>query len=261
MARKQRGRQKVTLAKVASNAHKSRIRSSIVRGHRSRVNARLRKDRVTPSSTSWTLRRFNSLSEEQRDTYFRAKRVIDDVRSGTSTSQAARTNKTTLVTVSRYFPGDFSKKKGSRRWMVSPSDKHPNQVQWLGKNGYEDFVLRGSRDVSRLGTYLNDVKRALRGDWTALDKWQGRKIGGRVLITDAKTLTALGDEGKLDFEDELLWRSWHSALSADRGIESKDTISEGELMLDFLWFRSASLITRESLSQFSKWGDKRAEST
>jgi hypothetical protein len=51
---------------------------------------------------------------------------------------------------------------------------------------------------------LGGVGKALRGDTTALDKWRGKKISGRVLITELKKLAR---EGKLDFEDEVLWRS------------------------------------------------------
>jgi len=74
-------------------------------------------------------------------------------------SQAARENKTSLATVLRYFSGDFTKRKGARQYSVSTSDKHVNQVRYLGENGYESFLLRGSREASRQGTYLNDIKR------------------------------------------------------------------------------------------------------
>lgn len=156
---------------------------------------------------SWTIRRFKALTPKQQDTYFRGKRVISDSRSGKSPSQAAKDNKTSLATVAHYFPGDLIKKKGSRRYSVSLSDKHVNQVQRIGENGYETFLLRGSKEASRQGTYLNDVKKALRGDVAALDKWQGKKIGGRILITDIEKLKQLARDGKLDFEDEVLWRS------------------------------------------------------
>ena len=33
------------------------------------------------------------------------------------------------------------------------------------------------------------------------------KIGGKELITDLETLTRLAEEGKLDFQDEIQWRS------------------------------------------------------
>src|SRR5713101_3709109 len=131
------------------------------------------------STGSWPLKKFNALSEEQQNTYFRAKQVIDGVRDGKSASEAALDNKTTLATVFRYFPDDFSKSRGSRRWAVSKSDKHVNQVVRIGPNGYEQFLLRGSREASRQGHYLNDVKKALRKETSALDKWQGQKIGGR----------------------------------------------------------------------------------
>jgi hypothetical protein len=158
-------------------------------------------------SFAWTLHKFNVLSEKQQDTYFRAKRVIKEIRSGKSAAQAARDNKTTLATVHRYFPGDFIKLGPSRQWKISKSDMHVNLVPWLGPNGYEPFLLRGTKAASRLGTYLNDVKRALRSEVSALDKWHGKKIGGRKLITDLEVLTRLADEGKLDFEEEIQWRS------------------------------------------------------
>jgi hypothetical protein len=189
MPRKQRGRKRVTRLKVSSNARrKSRKRTSII-------------------PHKWTLRRFDSLSDEQRDIYFRAKRVIDDVRSGKSFSQALRDNKTTSPTVFRYFPEDFTKSKGARHWTVSSSDKHVNEGAIIGENGLEPFRVRGSKEISQLGTYLNDVKRALANEASALDKWRGKKIGGRELITDLDTLMDMAREGKLDFEDEIQWRS------------------------------------------------------
>jgi hypothetical protein len=160
-----------------------------------------------PAHSAWTISRFKALTPTQKDTYFRAKSVIKDARSGKSPSQAARDNHTSLATVLRYFPSDFTKRKGSRQYSVSTSDKHVNEVLSLGNNGYEPFLLRGSREASRQGRYLNDVKRALGGDTSALDKWRHRKIGGRVLITDLAKIKKLAREGKLDFEDELLWRS------------------------------------------------------
>jgi hypothetical protein len=159
------------------------------------------------SVPTWTIRRFEALTPKQQDTYFRAKGVINEARSGESPSRAAREAKMSLATVLRYFPGDFIKKKSARQYSVSASDKHVNQVQRIGENGYETFLLRGSKEASRQGTYLNDVKKALRRDVSALHKWHDKKIGGRVLITDVEKLKQLAREGKLDFEDEVLWRS------------------------------------------------------
>lgn len=189
MARKRSG-QRVTPYKARSSGqHSYRNRSTSIIPH------------------NWTLRKFDALSNEQRDAYFRAKRVIDDVRSGKSFSQALHDNKTTSPTVFRYFPEDFTKSKGDRRWTVSSSDKHVNEGAIIGENGLEPFRVRGSKEISQLGTYLNDVKRALGGYASALDKWQGKKIGGRKLMTDLDKLMQMVREGKLDFEDEIQWRS------------------------------------------------------
>jgi len=130
MARKQRGRQKVSPGKPLPDAHKSKSQTDSIVPRSSRGAKRS----VTPAS--WTLRRFNALSTTQQDTYFRAKHILRQIREGKSASQAARDNETSLATAQRYFPADFFKKKGSRQWSVSPSDNHVNQVQWLGKSGY-----------------------------------------------------------------------------------------------------------------------------
>jgi hypothetical protein len=164
------------------------------------------------SVASWSLRKFRELSAKQQNTYFRAKSVISKFRKGKSegksASQVARENKTTLATVHRYFPKDLTKIRGTHRWKVSTSDNmHVNQLSWIGPNGYEPFLLRGTKNASRLGFYFNDVKRALRGGASALDKWHDKKIGGRKLITDMKVLMRLADEGKLDSEDQIQWRS------------------------------------------------------
>jgi hypothetical protein len=199
-----------------SRARDTKTRStSIVRETLTRVNIEdlLERSRSARSeskvnhSFAWTLHKFNVLPEKQQDTYFRAKHAISEIRKGKSASQAARDNKTTLATVRRYFAGDFIKLGASRRWTISKSDKHVNRVPWLGPEGYEPFLLRGTKEVSRLAHYSNDVKRALRGGASVLDKWQGKRIGGRKLITDLEVLTRLANEGKLDFEEEIQWRS------------------------------------------------------
>src|SRR5262245_6933593 len=102
---------------------------------------------------SWTLRRFNALTPGQKEDYFRGKQVIGEVRRGKSLSLAARELKTTVKHVRRLFPGDFFKAKGSRRWSVSESDDHVNQIPIIGEKGTEIDLVRGSRNASRWGHY------------------------------------------------------------------------------------------------------------
>src|SRR5260370_7827600 len=100
MARKNK-RQKVTRrGKDSSSAQNTNNRStSTIRKGAARVEP----------SFAWTPRTFKALSEKDQNTYFRAKRVIKEIRSGKSASQAARDNKTTLSTVPPYFPAAFIK--------------------------------------------------------------------------------------------------------------------------------------------------------
>jgi hypothetical protein len=157
---------------------------------------------------SWTLRRFNALTPAEKEDYFRAKQVIGEVRRGKSLSVAARELKTTVKHVRGLFPEDFFKIKGSRRWDVSKSDNHVNQISIIGKKGTELSLVRGSRNASRWGHYRNDVTKALRdNDPSILDKWSGKKIAGRALITDFNKLIEMGNAGALGIDDSWMWRS------------------------------------------------------
>lgn len=158
--------------------------------------------RVRPTRQTWRLRDFDNLTPRQKSTYTRAIEVLGVVRRGESLREGAHDLGVTPATVRRYFPDDFSKPKGSRRWIASKSDRHVRLVRDIGPDGMRRVPVRGSREASQQSLFLNDVRRAItKNDPTALAPWHGKKIGGRALMTSFRQLIALAQSGDLSFED------------------------------------------------------------
>lgn len=62
----------------------------------------------------------------------------------------------------------------------------------------------GSKAASEAARYKADINRLLRGDRHAMDKWDGRTIGGVELVTDPKILI---DQARKDLLPYSLYRS------------------------------------------------------
>ena len=165
-------------------------------------NARNEKTRVRRLPGIWRSRDFDSLTPIQQRTYTRGIEVLGRVRRGESLSNAARDLGIGRATVLQLFSRDFSKLKGSRRWVASKSDRHVRVVRDIGPDGMRRIRVRGSREASQQSLFLNDVRKAItKNDPTALARWHGKKIGGRVLLTSFRRLIALAQSGDLSFED------------------------------------------------------------
>jgi hypothetical protein len=157
---------------------------------------------------SWTIRRFNALTPAEKEDYFRVKHAIREVREGKSLSLAVRELKTTVKHARELFPADFFKAKGSRRWSVSKSDNHVNQLPTIGDKGIQVELVRGSRNASQWGRYWNDAHKAVRdNDPLILEKWRNKKIGDRSLVTDLNELIEMANAGALGIDDSSMWRS------------------------------------------------------
>ncbi len=217
---KQRGHQKVSPDKVASDARSKTRSKAIVPLTSTTVNvepkrpARVKARPVTlgKGESSWTKRRVQSLSPRQQALYHRAIRVLGSVRRGrVSLNLAAqgyrRDYKGELKkidkpidvrTVLRRFPNDFKKAKGSPLWKTTSSDKHVRKMRGIDFFGTRDVVVNNSREAEQQREYLNAVRRFLRGDQDNLDDWKGKKIGGLDLITDGEELQNLALAGALE---------------------------------------------------------------
>lgn len=151
---------------------------------------------------AWRSRDFDNLTPRQKTTYKRAIEVLRGVRRGESLSEAASDLGIAPATVRRYFPNDFSKPKGSRRWVASKSDRHVRVIKGITEDGMRPIRVRGSREASQQSAFLNDVWKALtENDPSVLARWRRKRIGGRKLITSFDKLIALARSGDLSFED------------------------------------------------------------
>lgn len=165
-------------------------------------SARNEKARVRPVPKTWRSRDLDNLTPRQRGVYTRAIEVLGTVRRGKSLSAGANDLGITPATVLRYFPHDFSKGKGSRRWVANKSDRHVRLVRDIGPDGMRRIRVHGSREASQQSLFLNDVRKAItKNDPSALARWHGKKIGGRMLMTSFRRLIALAKSGDLSFED------------------------------------------------------------
>ena len=147
-------------------------------------------------------RNFDSLTPRQQDTYTRAIPVLGKVRRGASLYEAATESGTTVETVLRYFPRDFTKIKGSRRWVVSKSDRHVRFMKDVGDFGMRVVRVRGAVEATQQSLFMNDVRRSLaKNDPSVLSKWHGKRIGDRELITSMRKIMTFAESGDLSFED------------------------------------------------------------
>jgi hypothetical protein len=105
-------------------------------------------------------------------------------------THAARLQGTKADTVKKYFPSAFTKSNGKFR--VTKSDRFAAILYLPDDQGNPvAFKTRSWKEREEAGEYLRDLGRALRGDPTALLKWQGKKIAGRELVTDMRAIMAM----------------------------------------------------------------------
>jgi hypothetical protein len=126
------------------------------------------------------------------------------MRHGISLSRAAGQNGITPRTVKRYAGSALVQDRPGGRIRATKSDRLTRYLQIPGLNAPIEINVRGSRKAREAASYKSAVNRLLRGDRNALVEWQGRKIGGVELITDANVLISQADKGLLPYS---LYRS------------------------------------------------------
>src|SRR5712692_2864312 len=163
MARKQRGRQKVTRNKVSSSARNNKTIVSL-----SRLPRRSSEARENALHVLAALRRDPSLSP----------------------THAARLQGVKLQTIKRYFPSALKKSKGRLR--VTASDHFSTTLFVPDAHGNPVPVnTRSSKERQQLSQYLHDLGRYLRGNRNALSAWHGKQIAGIELVTAGRTIKAI----------------------------------------------------------------------
>jgi DNA-binding CsgD family transcriptional regulator len=124
-------------------------------------------------------------------------------RRGHSLREAAALARTDPRTVRRHVGSAFRRDGG--RWVPTPFDRIPRQMNALTRNGPVAVTVRDSRAASLLGEHLNAVATYIEtGDEAPLRKLRRRsiRIRGRpiVLETDPIRLDRLAAGGELAYE-------------------------------------------------------------
>jgi hypothetical protein len=125
-------------------------------------------------------------SESARD---RALHVLAAMRRDPSLSltRAAKLQRIKAATVKKYFPSGLNVSSGKFR--VATRDRYSATLFIPDSQGNPVPVkTRSSKERKELSNYLRDLGRYLRGDRNALARWQGKKIAGNELVTDARTI-------------------------------------------------------------------------
>ena len=133
----------------------------------------------------------SKLSERSQAARDRALHVLAAMRNDLdlSLTHAARLEGIKPGTVKKFFPSALKKSNGKFR--VSKSDRYTETLYIPDDQGNTVAIKTGSSKERREASeYLRDLGRAVR-DPTALLKWKGKKIAGRELVTDMRTIMAM----------------------------------------------------------------------
>jgi len=133
-----------------------------------------------------------SLRERSQAARDRALHVLADMRHdpNLSLTHAAKLQGIKPGTVKKYFPSAL--KEAQRKFQVTKSDRYAATLYVPDVLGNAVAVkTHSSKERERLGRYLRDLGRYLRGNRDALAEWQGKKIAGVELVTDGRTLATI----------------------------------------------------------------------
>jgi hypothetical protein len=118
----------------------------------------------------------------------RSLKALADMRHGASLSRAARENNVSQKTIKRYIGSTLVQDRPGGRFRARKSDRLVRYLQIPGPNGTVEVTARGLKEASEFARYKVAVNRFLGGELSALAPWQGKKIGGIELLTDAGTI-------------------------------------------------------------------------
>ncbi len=134
----------------------------------------------------------------------RALHALVRVRRGESLSQAARAEHVKLATIKKYLGGQFHQDAPGKRWKPTKSDRLSARMNVLTPLGPMTVSVRGSRERTRLARYNVALAKWRRGEPDAdaeLAAFEGKRVGGHLLITDTKLLATLEEASVIDFDE------------------------------------------------------------
>jgi hypothetical protein len=150
--------------------------------------------RVAPITS---LKRLESLSARERQTYARTLHAHRLMRAGMSKTQATFEADTTPEAMDRYLGGAGLQKRGAR-WVARPGGRLWAYVQVPTTSGVRRLPVRG-READLVRAYKDALWRYVNtGDDSELVELEGRSVGGYTLLTDAAEIEELIERGELD---------------------------------------------------------------
>ena len=173
-------------------AKKSRIRKNPQRVTKRRTHSLSKRRFLIPKT-----RRQSALHRKALAALGRMRRL------GWSLNKAAKQEHIKPQTVLRHVGKALYRSGPGKRWKATKSDRLPEKVMVLTKQGPIFTVVRSSIERTRLSRYyaaLRKWRAAEDGAAEELSKFEGLKVAGYVLITDLNTLIRLEEAGLLDFD-------------------------------------------------------------
>jgi hypothetical protein len=144
-----------------------------------------------------SVKRLESLSARQRETYTRARQARQlMLRAGMSRGRAAREAGTTPRTMERYL-GPTVEKQG-RRWRAKPGGRLYSYV-WVPTSSGMRRLVATEREANLARAYKDALWRYVtQNDDAELSKFEGASIAGYTLETDPALIEEMIDRGELD---------------------------------------------------------------
>ena len=147
------------------------------------------RNRSTPS-----LAKLSARSHEARN---RALHALTAIRHGVSLAEAANSEGVSQRTILKYVGSALRQDHAGGRIRAVPRDRFTRHLQIPGPDGPIQITVKGNKEATELAAYVTARAAFLRsGDESALRRFHGKKVGGHILVTDPKLLTAQAEQGE-----------------------------------------------------------------
>jgi len=124
-------------------------------------------------------------------------------REGVSASEASRREKMKLKTFLKHAGRSLYRAAAGKPWKARNDDHLRFLMTILTTRGPQDVIVNNSRERKLLHDYdlaLRMFRAGADGAEAALKAFEGKTVGGHILVTDIKLLIELEEAGQLDHE-------------------------------------------------------------
>jgi hypothetical protein len=169
--------------------------------HRRKNNKRRTRKRHRHKDT-YRVKKVQDIAHRKAVTDPRVARALGFMRrEGISASQAAHREKTKLETFRKGAGRTLYRSGPGKPWKARGEDQLRFLMTVLTDHGPTEAIVRNSRERKLLHQYESALRMFRAGEdgaEAALKAFEGRKVGGHVLVTDLKVLIELEEAGQLD---------------------------------------------------------------